>query len=72
VFFNVIKEKISIFIYILIGIPIPQQGLAYKGTHLENDKMISDYGIEKGGVIDLVSALSIIQITAKTKKSHWK
>jgi hypothetical protein len=69
VFFNVIKKKknLYLFIYILIGIPIPQQGLAYKGTRLENDKMISNYGIEKGGVIDLVNPSSIIQITVKTK-----
>jgi hypothetical protein len=50
-----------------LGIPISQQGLVYKRTGLEKDKMLSNYGIEKGRVVNLVNPSSIIQVVVKTK-----
>jgi hypothetical protein len=45
-----------------------QQGLASKGILLEDDKTVSDYGINKGSTVDLISPLSVIPIFVRTSE----
>jgi hypothetical protein len=52
-----------IYVYIkkqsIIGIPVNYQNLACGGVKLEDEQSITDYGLEKGSVIDLLPTMEI-------------
>jgi hypothetical protein len=61
---RIIKAKIEE----KLNIPVDQQRLGLKGIKLEDDRIVSNYGIGKGLMVDLLTPLSLIFIFIKHKK----
>ena len=62
-------ESIKVKIHAREGVPPDQQRLIYAGKNLEDDKMVSDYNIQKDCNITLVLRMrggSLIQIFVRT------
>jgi hypothetical protein len=52
----------------LSGVPVEQQGLAFKGKRLENDKTVGESNLVRGSVIDLLPTIQIFVKTPQNKK----
>jgi hypothetical protein len=67
-FFFVGDGVIGCVFFFLLGVPVDQQGLAFKGKRLENDKIVCESNLIRNYIIDLLQTIQIFVKTPRNKK----